>query len=54
VDVGFGSPHPGGVLAVFADGSVKAISFDIDASVGGPLYQLSARDDGLTIQEEGL
>jgi prepilin-type N-terminal cleavage/methylation domain-containing protein len=54
VDVGFGSAHPGGVLAVFGDGSVKAISFNIDSSVGGPLYRLAARDDGLTIQEEGL
>jgi prepilin-type N-terminal cleavage/methylation domain-containing protein/prepilin-type processing-associated H-X9-DG protein len=49
-DVGFGSPHPGGVQAVFADGSVKTISFNIDATPGGVLYRLCARDDGLPLE----
>ena len=53
-DWGFGSPHPGGVMAVFADGSVKLISYTIDQEVGGTLYRLCARDDGLTVGGDDL
>ena len=30
-------------MAVFADGSVKLISYNIDQEVGGTLYRLCAR-----------
>ena len=29
----FGSAHPGGINAVYADGSVHSISFDVDVEV---------------------
>jgi prepilin-type processing-associated H-X9-DG protein len=29
----FGSPHPGGINAVYADGSVHSISYDVNVEV---------------------
>jgi prepilin-type N-terminal cleavage/methylation domain-containing protein len=51
-DTGFGSAHPGGMLAVFGDCAVKTISFDIDPAQGGTLFRLGCRDDDLTINSE--
>jgi prepilin-type N-terminal cleavage/methylation domain-containing protein/prepilin-type processing-associated H-X9-DG protein len=48
-DQGFGSAHPGGMHAVFGDGSVRTISLEVDSSMGGVLFRLGCRDDGLTI-----
>ena len=48
-DQGFGAAHPGGMQAVFGDGSVRTISVDVDSSMGGVLFRLGCRDDGLTI-----
>ncbi len=48
-DQGFGSAHPAGMYAVFADGSVRSISLDVDATVGGVLFRLGCRDDGMTV-----
>ena len=48
-DQGFGSPHTAGIMAVFGDGSVRMISYNIDQEPGGVLYRLGARDDGLTV-----
>jgi prepilin-type N-terminal cleavage/methylation domain-containing protein/prepilin-type processing-associated H-X9-DG protein len=42
----FGSPHPGGLQAVFCDGSVHSIPYMIDAATFG---KLGARDDGMTV-----
>jgi prepilin-type processing-associated H-X9-DG protein len=39
----FGSPHPGGMNAVFADGSVHSINFDIDYTM---FNRLAHRSDG--------
>jgi prepilin-type processing-associated H-X9-DG protein len=50
-DQGFGSAHSGGMNAVFGDGSVRTISFDVDSSMGGVLFRLGCRDDGQTINE---
>ena len=50
----FGSPHPGIMHAVFGDGSVRPIRIDIEATVGGALFRLGCRDDGLTMQEGSL
>jgi prepilin-type N-terminal cleavage/methylation domain-containing protein/prepilin-type processing-associated H-X9-DG protein len=50
-DQGFGSAHPGGMNAVFADGSVRTVSLDVDAKVGGVLFRLGCRDDGLIVEE---
>jgi hypothetical protein len=47
-DQGFGSAHCGVVMAVFGDGSVRGISNDVDQSMGGVLFHLGCRDDGLT------
>ena len=52
-DQGFGSPHVAGIMAVFGDGSVRSISYDIDQEPGGVLYRLGARNDGLTIDGDG-
>jgi len=42
----FGSAHPSGINAVFADGSVRQISF----SIANPIFQLVCRkDDGLNV-----
>lgn len=51
VDQGFGSAHSGGMNAVFADGSVRTVSLDVDAKVGGVLFRLGCRDDGLIVEE---
>lgn len=40
---GFGSPHPGVVMCVFGDGSVRGVSESIALAV---LQQLAHRDDG--------
>jgi prepilin-type N-terminal cleavage/methylation domain-containing protein len=53
-DQGFGSAHPGMMYAVFGDGSVRGISLDIDASMGGVLFRLACRDDGLTLDMESF
>jgi prepilin-type N-terminal cleavage/methylation domain-containing protein len=50
-DEGFGSAHSAGVMAVFGDGSVRMIGYDVDPSLAGTLYRLCFRDDGLTIDE---
>ncbi|MHB1034436.1 MAG: DUF1559 family PulG-like putative transporter [Pirellulales bacterium] len=42
----FGSAHPGGLQAVFCDGSVHSIPFTIDAPT---FSKLGARDDGMTV-----
>jgi prepilin-type N-terminal cleavage/methylation domain-containing protein/prepilin-type processing-associated H-X9-DG protein len=39
----FGASHPGGFNAVFCDGSVRSISFDIDSGV---FEMVCSRDDG--------
>jgi prepilin-type N-terminal cleavage/methylation domain-containing protein/prepilin-type processing-associated H-X9-DG protein len=46
-----GSAHPGGVNAVFADGSVHAISYDIDRET---LNLLGNRSDGETVDASSL
>lgn len=46
-DQGFGSAHAGIVLALFGDGSVRAINEGIDQSMGGALFRLGCRDDAL-------
>jgi prepilin-type N-terminal cleavage/methylation domain-containing protein len=51
VDQGFGSAHSAGFFAVFGDGSVRSISYDVDTSMGGTLFRLGCRDDGLTISD---
>lgn len=43
VEKGFGSPHSGGFLAVFGDGSVRSISYDTDLIL---LDRLGKRADG--------
>jgi type II secretory pathway pseudopilin PulG len=50
VDQGFGSAHTGIMYAVFGDGSVRAVNLSIDSSMGGALFRLGCRDDGLTIE----
>lgn len=42
----FGAAHPGGINAVFADGSVHSISYDADQEV---FNRLGNRDDGETV-----
>jgi prepilin-type processing-associated H-X9-DG protein len=44
-----GSAHPGGINAVFADGSVTFIRFDVDLET---LNRLGHRADGETITQE--
>lgn len=44
---GFGSAHPGGFNAAFADGSVKTLNYDIDLLVH---KALAGRDDGYTVE----
>ncbi|HEX4415449.1 MAG TPA: DUF1559 domain-containing protein [Lacipirellulaceae bacterium] len=50
-DQGFGSAHSAGFFGVFGDGSVRLISYDVDNTMGGILFRLACRDDGLTIQD---
>jgi hypothetical protein len=47
---GFGSAHPGVVMAAFGDGSVRGIRLDIDDSMGGVLFRLGRRDDVLSLE----
>jgi prepilin-type N-terminal cleavage/methylation domain-containing protein len=47
-DQGFGSAHCGVIMALFADGSVRPIDDKIDEAMGGALFRLGCRDDGLT------
>ena len=44
----FGSAHPGGMNAIFADGSVTSISFDIDRET---FNRLGGRADGEAISQ---
>jgi prepilin-type processing-associated H-X9-DG protein len=47
----FGSAHPNGINAVFADGSVRPIGYTIP----NPIFQLVCRkDDGLNIDLTGF
>jgi prepilin-type N-terminal cleavage/methylation domain-containing protein len=53
---GFGSPHVGGVVTAYGDGSVRTLSFDlrnhfdfIEEERSGVLRWLGTRDDGHTI-----
>jgi hypothetical protein len=50
-DQGFGSAHSAGFYGVFADGSVRFITYDVDNTMGGVLFRMACRDDGLTIQD---
>jgi prepilin-type processing-associated H-X9-DG protein len=45
----FGSAHPGGINALFADGSVTGIRFDVD---GETFNRLGHRSDGESIRED--
>jgi prepilin-type N-terminal cleavage/methylation domain-containing protein/prepilin-type processing-associated H-X9-DG protein len=45
-DAAFGSPHPGGMTAVFCDGSIQTISFNVSKPV---FYRICSRNDGLTV-----
>jgi prepilin-type N-terminal cleavage/methylation domain-containing protein len=47
-DQGFGSAHSGVIMALVADGSVHPIGDQIDETMGGVLFRLGCRDDGLT------
>lgn len=49
-DSGFGGAHPGIVLFVMCDGSVQAISKDVNAGV---LDRMAQRNDGLTYDVDG-
>jgi prepilin-type N-terminal cleavage/methylation domain-containing protein len=51
-DQGFGSAHPGIMLAAFGDGSVSSINIDVDNSMGGVLFRLGCRDDGLLVSPD--
>lgn len=51
---GFGSAHPGAMLAVFADGSVRSVNLDVDPKTGGVLFRLTCRDDGLTVEDDDI
>jgi prepilin-type N-terminal cleavage/methylation domain-containing protein len=46
---GFGSAHVDTLAALFGDGSVRGIQFDVDVSMGGALFRLGCRDDGLNV-----
>jgi prepilin-type N-terminal cleavage/methylation domain-containing protein len=48
-DQGFGSAHKGVIMALFGDGSVRCIGFGVDYSMGGALFRLGCRDDGLNV-----
>ena len=45
----FGSAHPGGLNAMFADGSVRGISYDVDQET---FNRLGNRSDGETINQD--
>jgi prepilin-type N-terminal cleavage/methylation domain-containing protein/prepilin-type processing-associated H-X9-DG protein len=45
----FGSAHPGGINAMFADGSIRAISYDVDQET---FNRLGHRSDGEVITED--
>jgi prepilin-type processing-associated H-X9-DG protein len=47
----FGSSHPGGVNAVFGDGSVHVINYDVDTEL---FNLLGNRDDGQTVSLDDL
>ncbi len=42
----FGSAHPGGINALFGDGSVRNVAYDIDQRV---FWRLGGRDDGVSV-----
>jgi prepilin-type processing-associated H-X9-DG protein len=46
-EIGFGSPHPGGINAVFGDCSVRNVPYDIDPNV---FWRLGSRNQGLPKQ----
>ena len=56
-ELGFGSPHSSVMNAVFGDGSVHALSMNIDTTVNdsaspavyGVFYRLGVRDDGMHV-----
>jgi prepilin-type processing-associated H-X9-DG protein len=52
----FGSAHPGGLNAVFADGAVRAIRYTIRSSNTsadpGTWQRLCTRDDGLPVNPD--
>ena len=50
-DQGFGAAHSAGFFGVFGDGSVRSISYDVDNAMGGVLFRLACRDDGLQVDE---
>jgi prepilin-type N-terminal cleavage/methylation domain-containing protein len=52
LELGFGGPHRGAFMSVFADGSVHPLSSFIDNAYQGVFYRLGNRQDGLTIQEK--
>jgi prepilin-type N-terminal cleavage/methylation domain-containing protein/prepilin-type processing-associated H-X9-DG protein len=47
----FGAVHTGGINAVFADGSVHSVSYDIDVVA---FNRLGAKDDGEVIDTQGI
>ena len=51
-EVAWGSAHPGGMMAVFGDGAVRSVSFDVDTELAGVFYRLWFRDDGMTIAND--
>jgi prepilin-type processing-associated H-X9-DG protein len=46
----FGGPHPGGLMAVYCDGSVHIVNFDIDNTTWHYLCQMN---DGQTLSGSG-
>ncbi|MDA8563838.1 DUF1559 domain-containing protein [Mariniblastus sp.] len=50
-EVGFGSAHPGTVIAVFGDGSTRSISNSTEVAT---LVALGQRNDGLIIDTDAL
>jgi len=51
-ELGFGGPHNGTFMSVFADGSVHPLSTNIDNTATGVFYRLGNRHDGMTIQDK--
>ena len=50
-ELGFGGPHGGIFMSVFADGSVHPLSTSIDNSAQGVFYRLGNRQDGQTVSD---
>jgi prepilin-type N-terminal cleavage/methylation domain-containing protein/prepilin-type processing-associated H-X9-DG protein len=49
ISVCFGSAHPGGINALFGDGSVRNVSYDVNPIV---FWRLGGRDDGVPVSLE--